>query len=601
MRSCSNTYKKVSYDINRYAALFTADFETSTPKWNVDKARVWLWDICNEKLEHKNGITLNSFMVEISNYKNSLIGFRNLSFDGYYILNFLLENGFEFREELNGEYCTFTTLITDLGQHYTYRIIFDNGNIVTIFDTFKHCHQSIKMTAETYKLPIEKGKIDYDEYREENHTPTEEELLYIHNDTEIDMRHLLIDIEMGMSKITQTGNCKHLLKKSIKDYDLLFPVLESGIDAYCRKAYRGGFTYLEPKFFNKDLRHMISLDINSMYPAQMLHRKMPYGEPLFEQGKYDKNKFPKGYDLYIQHFECSFWLKENGIPMISKRSFGITSNELYFIDSGENIMELWLSSPDTELFFDNYDVEDVNFIDCCAFKSICGYEVTPSEVKRYGKMKSIEVDGKGSIFYDYLLPLRIKKETCEGAERDNAKRMQNIVYGAFATNSKGGLYAPYLDSDGLLRYTRYMGSERKLMYIPVSIFVTAWSRYFLINSIKKVRDRFVYCDTDSLYLLGDEIPDLNIHASLYGYFKVEHHILKARFLGAKRYIYFANTDKDSRIKKTVVCCGATDDVRKRMNFANFRPNATFDGKLANKTVKGGKHLTETTYKLKCGG
>lgn len=599
--SSQATYKKVSYDIKKYANLYTADFETSTPKWGVEKARVWLWDICSENLKHKNGNNLTSFMIEISKYNNSIIGFRNLSFDGYYILNFLFENGFEFKEELDGTPCTFTTLITDLGQHYTYRIIFDNYNVVTIFDTFKHCHQSIKRTAETYHLPIKKGEIDYDEYREENHEPTDEELEYIHNDTEIDMRHLLIDMSLGMSQITQTGNCKRLLKKTIEDYDYLFPVLEKDVDTYARRAYRGGFTYLSPKYFNVDLKHMISLDINSMYPAQMLHRKMPYGEPLFADGKYDEKLFPNGFDLYIQHFECSFWLKENGIPMISKRSFGITSNELYFIDSGENIMELWLSSPDLELFFDNYYVEDLRYIDCCAFCSISGYEVKPSEVKKLGKMKSIEEDGKGSIFYNYLLPLRMKKETCEGAERDNAKRMQNIVYGAFATNSKGGLYAPYLDEDGLLRYKRYMGRERKLMYIPVSIFVTAWSRYFLINSIKKVYDRFVYCDTDSLYLLGDEVPDLNIHESLYGYFKVEHHILKARFLGAKRYIYFAKTDKNSRIEKTVVCCGATDDVRKRMNFSNFRPNAIFDGKLANKTVKGGKHLMETTYKLKCGG
>lgn len=601
MKYSSNTSKNISYDIKKYKNLYTADFETSTPKWNVERARVWLWDICDEKLQHKSGTNLESFMVEISRYSGAVIGFRNLSFDGYYILNFLIENGYEFVEELRGETCTFTTLITDMGQHYTYRIIFNNGNVVTIFDTFKHCHQSIKKTAETYHLPIKKGEIDYDIFRDLDHVPTDEELDYIHNDTEIDMRHLLIDMEMGLSKITQTGNCKKLMKETIKDFDILFPQLDSGIDTYCRKSYRGGFTYLNPKYFNVDIKHMISLDINSMYPAQMLHKKMPYGEPIFSSGKYSPEKFPNGFDLYIQHFECSFWLKENGIPMISKRSFGISSSELYFTDSGENIMELWLASPDLELFFDNYYVEDLNYIDCCAFTSICGKELSPSEAKKIGKMRAIECDGKGSIFYDYLYPLRVKKETCTGAERDNAKRMQNIPYGAFATSSKGGLYAPYIDDEGLLRYKRYSGKERKLLYIPISIFVTAWSRHFLINSIKKVFDRFVYCDTDSLYLIGDDIPDLNIHESLYGYFKIEHRILKARFLGAKRYIYFARENNKSKIEKTVVCCGATEDVRKRMNFSNFRPNAIFDGKLANKTVIGGKHLTETTYKLKCGG
>lgn len=596
----SSKYKddKISFDLSKYKSIYTADFETSTPEWNVDKARVWLWDICDEKLNHTNGIDIFSFFFEIMKpkYNDAIIGFRNIGFDGFYILNFLLENGFEWHEKLPKQAFTFSTVITDMGLHYVYRIRFQD-TVVTLFDTFKHFHQSIGKSAETYGLPIEKGKIDYKQFREEGHTPTQEELKYIQNDTEIDMRCLLIDIEQNMTQITQTGNCKKLLKKKLLDFKTLFPQLEEFEDSFCRKAYRGGFTYLNKKHFNEDIKHMISLDINSMYPAQMLHAPMPIGYPIYDRGCYKDCKFKK-YNLFIQRITCIFELKENGIPTISKRSFKIHSNDLYLTSSEDNVYELCLSSPDLELFFDNYNIYCLEYIDYLAFESVCGKEINEKDIKHMTKIEAIKHDGVGSIFYDYLLPLRITKETSEGAVRDNAKRMQNIVYGAFASSPNGDMSVPYINEKGLLAFKHHKGDKRKTMYIPVAVFITAWSRKFLIDSIKKVQDRFVYCDTDSLYLLGWEKPELPIHNSIYGKFKIEHIILKARFLGPKRYIYFARTPKDSKIKKEVACCGATSEIKKQMCFANFSPNQTFEGKLQNKTVLGGKHLVETTYKLK---
>lgn len=560
---------------------------------------MWLWDICDTNYNHKNGTSIFEFMSEISRYDGAIIGFRNLAFDGYYILNFLFEQGFEFERELSGTPYRFTSLITDTGQHYYYKILFGNGSVVTIFDTFKHFHQSIANTAKNYKLPILKGEIDYDMYREEGHIPTDEELDYIHNDTEIDMRALSIDINMGLYNITQTGNCKRILKKSVKDIEIIFPELNDMEDEFCRKAYRGGYTYLNPIYRDKDLKHLISLDINSMYPAQMLHQKIPTGEPLFGDGMYSSEKVPQGYDIYIQHLFASFRLKPNHVPTISKRTFKISSSDLYLSDSGENTCELYLSSPDLELFFENYYVFNVEYIDFAAFQWVQGTEISARDIRKLSKVDAIKKDGIGSIFYDYLVPFRITKETTEGAERDNAKRMQNIVYGALATSSEGGLYEPLINEKGLISYKRYVGDKRKRMYIPAAVFITAWSRYFLIKNIQKVFDRFVYCDTDSLYLLGEEIPDgLPIHDTLYGYFKQEHTILKARFIGSKRYIYFGKDNKTTKINKYVVCCGATDEVKKQINFSNFHVGAEYGGKLQNKTVKGGKHLEETMYKIK---
>src|SRR5690625_2556019 len=101
---------------------------------------------------------------------------------------------------------------------------------------------------------------------------------------------------------------------SKQQFERLFPVLDrEKVDDDIRRAYRGGFTWLNEKYANKMIDGGIVFDVNSLYPAQMYDRPLPYGVPKFFEGEYEENE---EYPLYIQHLKCEFRLKDERIPII---------------------------------------------------------------------------------------------------------------------------------------------------------------------------------------------------------------------------------------------------------------------------------------------
>lgn len=619
----------MKFDFRKYEAIYTADFETSTPKWfdakyqkdnyNIkhsepERARIWAWDICYDNTPmysktklygHLTGTNMETFIATLKRFKDkSLIAFHNLAFDGTYILSWLLANGYSFNADAEKLHdMQFNTCISDMGQHYAYDICF-NGKHITIMDSYKYIMASVKAIAKMYNLPIQKGECDYNRYRFPDEPISNDDLKYIHNDTEIMLRAIHLNLDGGQIKFTQAGNAKYEFRKTFKqdDYEYYFPEITSDEDDFIRRSYVGGFTYVNPLYQGKDLGEMISMDYNSMYPSQMLFKPMPYGEPEYCIGKFEIGKtFPKCYDVCIQHFACRFYLKDKHIPMIATKRLFLRQPDAYMYSSDGKQVELYLSSPDIELFFMNYDAYDIEWIDFMAFRSKCGVFTDEKAAKGMSVDDIIRESGKGSLYHDYFLKWRTIKEHAPigSVERAIAKRMQNALYGAEASNPRRRQDIPYLNEDGVLSYKTDKANDGKPMYLPAAVFTTAWSRYEIITAILNNIDRFVYCDTDSLYLLGHDIPDnIKIHDSLYGFFKVEHIIERARFLGAKRYIYYARTPKSSDYKWEVACCGASEEVKNKMCWDNFKPNTVFEGKLTMKTIQGGKHLVETTYKLK---
>ena len=610
----------MTFDFKKYKFMYTADFETSTPLWydkeyqkehyNIDipdeeeVARVWAYDICNKELKHITGNSIFDFFQMLNRLpNNSLICFHNLAFDGSYIISWLLENGFEHMEDGREKIpFTFSTCISDVGQHYAYQISFANKTIY-IMDSMKYIAMSVADMAKMYELPIQKGDCDYNRYRFKDEPITREDELYIHYDTEIVMRSMLIKIEQGQTKFTQAGNAKSEFKKTFSknDYDIYFPALDIKLDEILRKAYVGGFTYLNPKYACKDLYGLCSFDYNSMYPSQMLFKPMPFGEPEYGTGKFEPFYIGDNfYGVCIQNLSCRFALKEGKTPMIPRKKFFAYTIDTYLKNSGAEIYTLTLSSPDLELFFDNYEVFDVTYNFYYAFRCKSGRFIT-KEMMKYMNMTKEDVirqSGEGSLYHDYFEKWRMIKETTTGSMRKNAKLMQNALYGAEACNPLRYSSIPFMKEDGILRYRVSKGTEAQPMYLPAAIFTTAWSRWELIRRINEYGDRFVYCDTDSLYLLGDYPPKgLPLNDTLYGFFKWEHKIERARFLGAKRYIYYGSSPHNNDYKWEISCCGASKEVKAQMCWVNFKPNREFNGKLTMKTVRGGKHLQETTYRL----
>jgi len=98
--------------------------------------------------------------------------------------------------------------------------------------------------------------------------------------------------------------------------------------------------------------------------------KLPFGEPIYFEGKYKEDKV---YDLYVQMISCKFKIKKNKIPTIQIKNdrFHFKENE-YLESSEEEIVILTLTSVDLKLFFEQYEVYDLNYISGWKFKSIKG-------------------------------------------------------------------------------------------------------------------------------------------------------------------------------------------------------------------------------------
>lgn len=360
---------------------YTADFETSTPKWleKDGETRVWAWAV-SEIGNHENfmyGNSIDTFFEWCfrNKRKNDTLYFHNLKFDGEYIFYYLLTHGYEVvqtKKETHDK--SFVCLISDTGQFYSIEIYEKAGkypNKVTIYDSLKILNFSVDKIAKDFSLPIKKLDLDYDEYREVGHELTEHEVAYIRNDVEIMSRALDIMFKEGLTKMTIGSDALHNFKSMISSFELYFPRLPYEIDKSIRESYKGGFTWLNPIYRESDIkRDIIVLDSNSMHPSHMMNDWMPIGEPMYFTGEYEDDLL---YPLYIQRFTCSFKLKKGKIPSIQLRhSYDYLPNEYVETTNGK-LETLTLTSVDYKLFLEQYEItSEIKFQDGFKFKRTKG-------------------------------------------------------------------------------------------------------------------------------------------------------------------------------------------------------------------------------------
>ena len=553
--------------------LFTADFETTTDPLDC---RVWACGLCSIDETHsfKYGNSLEWFIEFAKNNTGSTFYFHNLKFDGEFILCYLFEHGYKHvtdRKKLKTK--TFTTLISDKGQFYSLEICFNKNEYktekITIYDSLKILPFSVEAIAKGFNLPISKLEIDYGEKREIGHILTQQEIDYLRNDAEIMSRALLTLFNQDLRQMTQGSNALYDYKKIVgkKNFSKWFPIPDYDFDV--RQSYKGGFTYCDPRRQGQDIGEGIVLDVNSLYPAVMYDRPLPYGEGIFFEGKYEPDKL---YNLYVQMFTCQFELKENYIPTIQLKNNLSFMPTAYLSSSEDEEVTMCLTSVDLDLFFEHYHVYNITYHSGWKFKSTTG------------------------LFKEYIDKWNAVKmeSTLNGnkAMRTLAKLMLNALYGKFALNPNVQSKIPYYDN-GLIKYTLGDKETRNPIYIPVGTFITAWARHKTITSAQKVYDRFLYADTDSLHLIGTEIPKgLEVDPVKLGAWKHESTFTRARFVRQKTYI----EEIDGELN--ITCAGMPSRCYKNVTWNNFIAGSSFEGKLQFTHVQGGIVLKDIDFTIK---
>lgn len=571
---------------------FSCDFETTT---KIDDCRVWAYGYMEigNKGNYKIGNSIEEFMQWCEKCCGDLY-FHNLRFDGEFIVNWLLKNGYKW--DKSGRAKTFSTVISSMGQWYVIDICYGfKGKEklhTVIYDSLKKLPFPVKKIAEDFKLPIKKGDIDYHKERPVGYEIDDEERAYIKNDIEIIADALHIQFQQGLDRITSGSDSLKGYKSIIttKIFEKHFPVLSLELDSNIRLAYRGGFTWLNDKYAEKEIGEGIVFDVNSLYPYIMYDRPVPYGMPIFFNGKYEQDD---DYPLFIQHIRCEFDLKDGYIPTIQiKKNLAFKQNE-YLKSSNGEIVDLYVTNVDLKLIEEHYELYDVEYVSGWKFKS------------------------KEGLFKQFIDKWTYIKISSEGAIRLLAKLMLNALYGKFATNPDITGKVPYLKEDGACGFKTGEEEYKDPVYTPVGVFITSWARDLTIRTAQKCYDRIIYCDTDSIHLMGREIPETIkdiVDPNRLGYWKHESTFKRGKYIRQKTYChenYAIEIEKNGKkkwvpcapeqatgVEFEVKCAGMPDKVKEKVTFDNFKIGFSSYGKLLPKHVNGGVVLVDTEFTIK---
>lgn len=548
---------------------YSCDFETTT---DPNDCRVWAWgymEIGNNK-NYRIDHTIDEFMLWAEKSQGNIY-FHNLKFDGSFIVNWLLHKGYVHDD--SGLEGTFNTIISNSGQWYMVDLCFGykgKRKLHTVmYDSMKKLPFSAETVAHAYELDLMKGEIDYHKYRPVGYEMDDEERAYIKNDVEIIAQALQIQFSQGLDRMTSGSDSLWGYKTSVspKTFDKWFPVLNIEADSDIRKAYRGGFTWLNEKHQGTDIHGGIVFDVNSLYPAQMYNRELPYGRPVPFEGEYE---YDEKYPLSITRIQCEFAIKEGYIPMIQiKNDLRFKATEYLKSSNGERV-DLYVTNIDLEMIMEHYDLYDVEYIAGWKFKSSKG------------------------MFKKFIDKWSLIKDTETGAIREMAKLMLNSLYGKFATNPDITGKIPVLKEDGSNMFM--MGDEetKDPVYTAMGVFVTSWARHTTIGTAQLCQDRIIYCDTDSIHLTGLEPPDAIkdlIDPITMGLWDWESTFEKARYLRQKTYCQVIDGELD------VKCAGMPQSVKKYVTWDNFQVGFSHDGKLLPKQVPGGVWLKDTVFTI----
>lgn len=560
-----------------------ADFETTVDPLDC---RVWAWGTVDiAKPDYDDVIydtSIQSFIDHISSY-NSNCYFHNLKFDGIFIIDWLLKNDYKHvqTDDIKRD-GTFKTLISDMGQFYSITVKWDNGNTTEFRDSLKKLPMSVARLAVSFGLEVTKGEIDYAANRPIDHILTNEEIDYLKRDIIIVAKAMQEAINNGMTRLTVASDSLAEYKKliGVDVFKRVFPVLSEYMDSEIRRAYRGGWTYCDPRYSKRTVGAGLVLDVNSLYPSVMMNKPLPHGEPQFITGEV----LPT-YDYPLTIFSVTFTakIKPNHLPCIQIKGSSMFASTEYLTDIPDPIT-LMVTNVDWALYQDHYDIDILAYGGGWRFHAAKG--MFDTYINKWGEIKA----------------------NAKGGKREIAKLHLNSLYGKFATNPNITSKVPKL-VDGAVKLVRGMDDSRPPVYTAVGVFITSFARDLTIRAAQANYDVFAYADTDSLHLLTSEVPDsIEVHPSKMGAWKLEYHFDHAYYIRAKGYMEKhsepnCHHDKDDSehgnyCYYTTHIAGLPEKVASVLTFDDLIDGKVLHGKLHPKNVPGGVVLSDVPFQIK---
>lgn len=358
---------------------------------------------------------------------------------------------------------------------------------------------------------------------------------------------------------------------------------------YGKHAFKGGFNFVNPIYQGIRLPLVTVYDINSMYPWILRTMKLPKTE-----GKFVKIRDINDLDpdkLYIIRFKnLEMTIKEDWVPFIKYRTnettedgisndvnhvntkFGAISQAEYYLNYS-NFEDIYLTSAEVQLMKQAYNIHQ--------------YEIR--NVKEYER--DYELENKMHKHVDFWM--KVKRNANSELVRNYAKMMLNAVYGKLGNfDTEYDQYKYDLSNEGIVEKILLEDKQQPIRAqanVTAAAFITAYGRCYLTKMINKIGvENFVYCDTDSLHLIGHgEYDEIEIHDTKLGAFKIEEYEKDALYIKCKTYGALSSKKKDGEYEFKCAAAG----IHAKPNKEDFKVgNYIYDKK--NIRVNGGILLVD---------
>lgn len=569
---------------------YCCDFETTSKAQYLRDGytKIYLYRMVDLKSGKKvdMGINIESFINSLKINKDiTKVYFHNLSFDGTFIIDHLLRVNYKwlenekFKEETKSSTNNlFTSIIDNFGSIYQIEIYFgENKKKVVINCSYKLTGLSIKELGNLVGVNKLNETHDYTEMKDYKtlEEVTEEEISYITNDVEIMRLGIIKCYEMGIRGITKASACYKLWKNmswqkwknDIKtDYD-------ERTKQIVDDSYKGAITIMNPLYANKIIEGAIDYDVNSLYPSQMLYGEMPIGE--YQTANNDE-EINQSYNVRLYEIAViEATILKGYIPFIGVQK-SLVFKESYEYKNTIKFMTLYLWDKEFELFKTFYTGE---------------WQIT----------KVVAWRGEKNLFKEYIEKFKKIKEEAPNPspERAFAKLCMNSVYGKFAQTSERLSKAPFINDKDEVGFKVYKSESKSSYDRKIASRITSLARCVLIQAIESNKDRFLYCDTDSIYLKGkEEAQNIPIDDKKLGCWKMEHTYSKFKGLKAKCYISTIDSGKEKGQLHSAVA-GLPKDAQQNLTYENFKNGLIIkDAKKRLYRVKGGIIIDTCPFTIK---
>jgi hypothetical protein len=549
-----------------------ADFETiGKEQYLIEKrSRIYLYQIKSlDKSFNEVGLTIEDFFDDLESLPdNATVYFHNLSFDGEFILWYLIENGFVYDEENELPY-TFVNITTELLVHYLIKCVLPNGNKVQFRCSYRMLPTSLAELGELVGIKKLSDTHDYTSNKFYNHISEvpAEEFKYLDADTEI-LRLAVIKLqEFGLTNITASSSAFTSWRKTnwMMFKNRMNKPADEEINKMIDKSYKGGITKLNPIHFNKVLTDVYSYDVNSMYPAQMLDT-MPIGTPTIFDDLASAKSNPKYKKFLLAVYVNEAQIIKGYHAFIGFNAGFLKTNYVYKDRFNDEFIYMW---EEEYRLFDLYYYHDSYIAKVLGF-----YQAT-------------------NVFTKYIGHWSKLKENSTGVERYMAKLMLNSLYGKFGQRDFRTTKMLVGKSKEALLY-QDIEKDVPYHYRAIASYITAKARCVLVTAIQENADAFVYCDTDSIYLLNQEAKGLPLDDHKLGYWKFENKCQKFKALKSKCYIKTIETGE------TIIRVAGLPRIEESiLTYDNFVPNKKIKGhkKYINR-VKGGVIIDTIDFTVK---